>query len=131
MHGPGNPSVALRVSGDKVAFCARRFTSYQDTLFDHRGRHYCRNCYIEGATDYASYTLFLFLIHEIFLSLSPSAMDWVKSQKRTRWIHGLSYKEAAPFLAQSMINGQRWLRWPKASHFKCACTHIAEKMNDD
>ncbi|TYI73506.1 hypothetical protein E1A91_D07G133400v1 [Gossypium mustelinum] len=57
-YGVGAKAVALRVSGDRVAFFGCRILSYQDTLLDDTGRHYYSNCYIEGAVDfiYASIT---------------------------------------------------------------------------
>ncbi|CAI9116766.1 OLC1v1018002C1 [Oldenlandia corymbosa var. corymbosa] len=51
-HGAGAKAVALRVSGDKASFYWCRIQSHQDTLLDEKGRHYYRNCYIEGDTDF-------------------------------------------------------------------------------
>ncbi|KAL8153927.1 hypothetical protein V2J09_011687 [Rumex salicifolius] len=51
-HGEGSKAVALRVTGDKAAFYGCRILSYQDTLLDESGRHYYKNCYIEGGTDF-------------------------------------------------------------------------------
>ncbi|KAL3734167.1 hypothetical protein ACJRO7_023503 [Eucalyptus globulus] len=51
-YGSGAKAVALRVSGDRVAFSACRITSHQDTLLDDVGRHYYSNCYIEGDVDF-------------------------------------------------------------------------------
>ncbi|KAL3734169.1 hypothetical protein ACJRO7_023505 [Eucalyptus globulus] len=51
-YGSGAKAVALRVSGDRVAFLACRITSHQDTLLDDVGRHYYSNCYIEGNVDF-------------------------------------------------------------------------------
>ncbi|KAF8020497.1 hypothetical protein BT93_G1038 [Corymbia citriodora subsp. variegata] len=45
-------AVALRVAGDQVAFYRCKILSYQDTLLDDTGRHYYKNCYIEGGTDF-------------------------------------------------------------------------------
>ncbi|CAM8899263.1 unnamed protein product [Rhodiola kirilowii] len=45
-------AVALRVSADRAAFYGCRIQSYQDTLLDDTGRHYYKNCYIEGAIDF-------------------------------------------------------------------------------
>ncbi|KAK4599795.1 hypothetical protein RGQ29_009724 [Quercus rubra] len=50
--GAGNKAVALRVSGDRAAFYNCRILSHQDTLLDDTGRHYYKNCYIEGDTDF-------------------------------------------------------------------------------
>ncbi|XP_012446551.1 putative pectinesterase 11 [Gossypium raimondii] len=51
-YGAGAKAVALRVSGDRVAFFGCRILSYQDTLLDDTGRHYYSNCHIEGAVDF-------------------------------------------------------------------------------
>ncbi|XP_021731575.1 putative pectinesterase 11 [Chenopodium quinoa] len=51
-YGARGKGVALRVAGDKAAFYGCRMISYQDTLLDDVGRHYYKNCYIEGATDF-------------------------------------------------------------------------------
>ncbi|KAG0629050.1 hypothetical protein M758_1G072900 [Ceratodon purpureus] len=45
-------AVALRISGDKAAFFDCKFYAHQDTLYDHRGRHYFKNCYITGTVDF-------------------------------------------------------------------------------
>ncbi|KAM5564881.1 putative pectinesterase/pectinesterase inhibitor 28 [Rosa sericea] len=50
--GPGHQAVALRVSGDRIAFYDCSILGYQDTLFDEIGRHYYENCYIEGVVDF-------------------------------------------------------------------------------
>eukprot|EP00253_Pinus_taeda_P001067 PITA_01067 len=47
-----NQAVALKVSGDRCAFYNCRILGFQDTLLDHIGRHYFKNCYIEGAVDF-------------------------------------------------------------------------------
>ncbi|PHT28360.1 putative pectinesterase 11 [Capsicum baccatum] len=51
-YGSGAKAVALRVEGDKAAFLGCRIMSHQDTLLDDVGRHYYKNCYIEGDTDF-------------------------------------------------------------------------------
>ncbi|XP_073393916.1 probable pectinesterase 53 isoform X2 [Physcomitrium patens] len=48
----GKQAVALRVTGDTAAFYGCRFMSTQDTLYDHVGRHYFKDCYIEGSIDF-------------------------------------------------------------------------------
>ncbi|CAA7401969.1 unnamed protein product [Spirodela intermedia] len=50
--GRGSQSPALRVSGDRPAFYGCRMLSYQNTLLDDSGRHYYKDFYIEGATDF-------------------------------------------------------------------------------
>jgi pectinesterase len=44
--------VALRISGDYAAFFNVGFYGAQDTLYDHKGRHYFYRCIIEGSIDF-------------------------------------------------------------------------------
>ncbi|XP_059639718.1 probable pectinesterase 53 [Cornus florida] len=48
----GKQAVALRISADTAAFIGCKFIGAQDTLFDHKGRHYFRDCYIQGSVDF-------------------------------------------------------------------------------
>ncbi|CAH8377514.1 unnamed protein product [Eruca vesicaria subsp. sativa] len=43
---------AIILTADKASFYGCRFISVQDTLADFAGRHYFKNCYIEGAIDF-------------------------------------------------------------------------------
>lgn len=47
----GAQAVAMRVDGDMAAFYGCGFISSQDTICDEAGRHYFRDCYIEGNID--------------------------------------------------------------------------------
>ncbi|XP_052185302.1 LOW QUALITY PROTEIN: pectinesterase 1-like [Diospyros lotus] len=48
----GAQAVALRVSGDKSAFYNCRILEFQDTLLDDKGRHFFKDCYVEGTVDF-------------------------------------------------------------------------------
>ncbi|CAN8234198.1 unnamed protein product [Cochlearia groenlandica] len=49
----GSMAVAMSVSGDKAAFYRCGFYGFQDTLLDGGlGRHYFRNCFIQGSVDF-------------------------------------------------------------------------------
>ncbi|XP_020586767.1 pectinesterase 31 [Phalaenopsis equestris] len=45
-------AVAVRVTADRCAFYNCRFLGWQDTLYLHYGKHYLRDCYIEGSVDF-------------------------------------------------------------------------------
>lgn len=51
-YGTGGKAVALRVSGDRVAFYGCSIMSHQDALFADIGKQYYKDCYIEGDTDF-------------------------------------------------------------------------------
>ncbi|PON56164.1 Pectinesterase, Tyr active site [Parasponia andersonii] len=48
----GAQAVAIRVSGDQAAFYGCGFYGAQDTLNDDRGRHYYKECFIQGSIDF-------------------------------------------------------------------------------
>ncbi|XP_008809346.1 probable pectinesterase 8 [Phoenix dactylifera] len=48
----GAQAVAIRVGGDQSAFWGCGFFGAQDTLHDDRGRHYFKECYIQGSIDF-------------------------------------------------------------------------------
>ncbi|KAK2988933.1 hypothetical protein RJ640_026201, partial [Escallonia rubra] len=48
----GAQAVALRVAGDKAALYNCKVTGFPDTVCDDKGRHFYKNCYIEGTVDF-------------------------------------------------------------------------------
>ncbi|EXC28695.1 putative pectinesterase 53 [Morus notabilis] len=48
----GKQAVAFRISADTATFLGCKFLGAQDTLYDHYGRHYYKDCYIEGSVDF-------------------------------------------------------------------------------
>ncbi|KAF5192023.1 Pectinesterase qrt1 [Thalictrum thalictroides] len=48
----GAQAIALRITGDQVAFYGCGFYGAQDTLNDDRGRHYFKECFIQGSIDF-------------------------------------------------------------------------------
>ncbi|KAI0494978.1 hypothetical protein KFK09_025124 [Dendrobium nobile] len=48
----GAQAVAIRVGGDQAAFWGCGFFGTQDTLHDDSGRHYFKECYIQGSIDF-------------------------------------------------------------------------------
>ncbi|KAH9606186.1 hypothetical protein KSS87_014592 [Heliosperma pusillum] len=48
----GKQAVAFRISADTASFLGCKFLGAQDTLYDHVGRHYYKDCYIEGTVDF-------------------------------------------------------------------------------
>ncbi|KAL9224083.1 hypothetical protein vseg_000153 [Gypsophila vaccaria] len=48
----GMQAVAFRISADTATFVGCNFLGAQDTLYDHFGRHYYKDCYIEGTIDF-------------------------------------------------------------------------------
>ena len=45
-------AAAFRISGDMAVLFRCNFFGYQDTLYDHKGRHYYLWCFIEGSEDF-------------------------------------------------------------------------------
>lgn len=50
--GPVGQALALRADGDRLIFRNCRFLGWQDTVLVNRGRHYFKDCRIEGHVDF-------------------------------------------------------------------------------
>lgn len=50
--GEHGQALALRLDGDRATLHACRLLGWQDTLRSEKGRHYFRDCYIEGRVDF-------------------------------------------------------------------------------
>jgi pectinesterase len=50
--GDHGQALALRIDGDRAVVANCRLLGWQDTLMINKGRHYFRNCYIEGRVDF-------------------------------------------------------------------------------
>ncbi|XP_031483592.1 putative pectinesterase 14 isoform X2 [Nymphaea colorata] len=48
----GGQAIALRIAGDQAAFYSCGIYGAQDTLHDDSGRHYFKDCFIEGSIDF-------------------------------------------------------------------------------
>ena len=48
----GQQAVAFLIAGDEAEFYRVAFLGGQDTLYDKAGRHYYKNCYIQGSIDF-------------------------------------------------------------------------------
>lgn len=48
----GGQALALRITGDEGAFYGCGFYGAQDTLNDDKGRHYFKECFIQGSIDF-------------------------------------------------------------------------------
>ncbi|XP_073044049.1 probable pectinesterase 53 isoform X2 [Primulina eburnea] len=48
----GKQAVAFRISADTASLVGCKFLGAHDTLCDHLGRHYYKDCYIEGSVDF-------------------------------------------------------------------------------
>jgi len=51
-HGSNGKAVAATIFGNNTAIFDCSFLGYQDTLCDALGRHYYKNCYIQGEVDF-------------------------------------------------------------------------------
>ncbi|MEO7494200.1 MAG: pectinesterase family protein [Massilia sp.] len=50
--GDHGQALALRIDGDRAIVTNSRLLGWQDTLMVNNGRHYFKNCYIEGRVDF-------------------------------------------------------------------------------
>lgn len=105
----GEQAVALRISGTKAAFHECGFYGSQDTLYDHRGLHYFRSCFIQGSVD------FIFgygrsLYENCTLNSIAKKVASVTAQKRskTSMSSGFSFKDCKVTGSGMVYLGRAW-----------------------
>ncbi|KAF6139757.1 hypothetical protein GIB67_024034, partial [Kingdonia uniflora] len=105
----GEQAVALRISGNKTAFYNCSFTGSQDTLYDHKGFHYFKNCFIQGSVD------FIFgygrsLYEDCYLNSVSKKVASLTAQKRTNssLASGFSFKDSVVTGSGLLYLGRAW-----------------------
>ncbi|XP_024390356.1 probable pectinesterase 68 isoform X2 [Physcomitrium patens] len=130
----GAQAVALLIGGDMAAFYGCGFLSSQDTICDDAGRHYFRDCYVEGNIDiiwgngqslyegwsdwpttvtmYNSSSRRLLdnstIRHEYYGEYGNTGPG-ASLTYRVNWMHNLTEAEAANFSSLTFIDGLSWL----------------------
>ncbi|KAE8008330.1 hypothetical protein FH972_004851 [Carpinus fangiana] len=105
----GEQGVALRISGTKAAFYNCSFYGAQDTLYDHKGMHYFKNCYVQGSVD------FIFgygrsLYENCYLNSTAEKVASLTAQKRTNasLSSGFSFKDGVVTGSGQIYLGRAW-----------------------
>ncbi|KAG0562476.1 hypothetical protein KC19_9G149500 [Ceratodon purpureus] len=102
-------AVALRVTSDIAAFYECAFLGYQDTLYDHRGRHYFKNCFIQGNIDFI-FGDGLSIYKECTINVVSDGSGSVTAQKRQRTDEntGFSFVQCSVVGSGHVYLGRAW-----------------------
>nr|PNR38122.1 hypothetical protein PHYPA_021233 [Physcomitrium patens] len=123
----GKQAVALRIQGDKGAFYRCRFFGAQDTLYDKQGRHYFRNCFIQGSIDWifgnAQSMYHCCTIKSIAKRNSGSITAQKRSSKNSPT--GFSFVRCKIFGTGSIYLGRAWGTHSRVVFIKC---HMAKMI---
>ncbi|KAK9051699.1 hypothetical protein SSX86_014700 [Deinandra increscens subsp. villosa] len=84
----GAQAVAIRVAGDQASFWGCGFFGAQDTLHDDRGRHYFKECYIQGSIDFIFGNAKSLYEDCQLISMAPSLLVGQKSINGVVTAHG-------------------------------------------
>ncbi|KAH9652874.1 putative pectinesterase 63 [Citrus sinensis] len=140
----GAQAVAMRISGDKAAFHNCKFMGYQDTLCDDKGRHFFKDCYIQGTVDFIfgnGKSLYLVLMRTTIVSvanglgvITAQAREQVNDDSGFTFVHcnitgsgdtylGRAWKERprvvfAYTYMGTLINSQGWAAGEQAQNHK-------------
>ncbi|KAH7424416.1 hypothetical protein KP509_11G007900 [Ceratopteris richardii] len=105
----GKQAVALRISGDMAAFFNVNFYGAQDTLYDHKGRHYFYRCYIEGSIDFIfGNGRSLYLSCRLNSIASPSGSLTAQKRLSTKENTGFSFLKCVVTGTGSIYLGRAW-----------------------
>ncbi|XP_047339189.1 probable pectinesterase 53 [Impatiens glandulifera] len=105
----GKQAVALRISGDNAAFYGCKFLGAQDTLYDQLGRHYYKDCYIEGSVDFI-FGNGLALFEECHVHAIAQRMGAVTAQGRSNMLEdtGFSFVNCKVTGSGALYLGRAW-----------------------
>ncbi|OIT23677.1 PREDICTED: probable pectinesterase 53 isoform X1 [Nicotiana attenuata] len=105
----GKQAVALRISADTAAFINCKFIGAQDTLYDHRGRHYFKNCYIQGSVDFI-FGDGLSLYENCHLNAKTKSYGALTAQKRESMLEetGFSFVNCKVTGSGALYLGRAW-----------------------
>ncbi|KAH7424395.1 hypothetical protein KP509_11G006600 [Ceratopteris richardii] len=105
----GRQAVALRISGDMAAFLNVNFYGAQDTLYDHKGRHYFYKCLIEGSIDFIfGNGRSLYLECRLHSIASPSGSLTAQKRLTTNEDTGFSFVRCVVTGSGSIYLGRAW-----------------------
>ncbi|XP_011093643.1 probable pectinesterase 53 isoform X1 [Sesamum indicum] len=107
----GTQAVAFRISGDTAAFVGCKFLGAQDTLYDHSGRHYYKDCYIEGSVDFIfGNGLSLFELQECEVHAVAAVTGAVTAQGRSSMLDdtGFSFVNCKVTGSGALYLGRAW-----------------------
>ncbi|CAH1430744.1 unnamed protein product [Lactuca virosa] len=78
----GSQAAAMRIGGDMAAFYNVRFYGFQDTLCDDRGRHFFKDCYIEGTADFIFGNARSIYLNTEVHCIPGELQSWITAQAR-------------------------------------------------
>ncbi|XP_011621310.1 probable pectinesterase 29 [Amborella trichopoda] len=123
--------VAVLVGGDRSAFYECGFYGYQDTLADYKGRHYFKDCYIQGSSDFI-YGEGQSIYENCMLSVVPTPTAnsngylaiTANGRESTTDGSGFIFKSCQVFGSRLVYLGRAWQKYSRVIFSKSNLTNV-------
>ncbi|XP_059627056.1 pectinesterase 1-like [Cornus florida] len=122
-------AVALLVVGDKAAFYNCRVYGFQDTICDDQGRHFFKDCYVEGTVDFVfGFSKSLYLNTELHVIPGDNeAFITAQARLNSRDNSGFSFVHCmVTGTGKIAVLGRAWLPFSKVVY---AYTEMSDVVN--
>ncbi|XP_021838640.1 pectinesterase 1-like [Spinacia oleracea] len=125
----GAQASAMRISGDKAAFYNCKFVGFQDTLCDDKGKHFFKDCFIQGTVDFIfGEARSIYLNTEIHvLSGDPMAVITAHARKTPTGEGGYSFVHCpVTGTGGHALLGRPWMEAARVVYSYCTMSNVVK-----
>ncbi|GAA0186886.1 hypothetical protein LIER_34174 [Lithospermum erythrorhizon] len=127
---PKQQALAMRIAADKASFYNCKFFGFQDTLCDNFGKHFYKDCYIEGTVDFIFGDGKSIYLNCEFHVIPGDQMAMIAAQSGGRKAEDEGFSMVHCKVTGTggiAYLGRAWMRYPKVVYSYCHLSDVVQK----